>query len=165
MYSLCCGGGLSIGSSGHLLQQTSGKVGRLADQGGYHHRCAIGPCKAFLNQLTHLQVAGDSMAPKQLLCDSLTHLSFVCPLGWKKEGAKGLVKSLTKRYLELKTVATTQRKEGAARAEMVDKGTPQVVVYYSPREAIEADRALIDLIDRSGRSGVSRAYGTRQTRR
>ena len=39
-----------------------------------------------------------------------------------------------------KTVAMTQRKGGAARAEMVAKGSPQVVVYYSPTEAIEADQ-------------------------
>ncbi|KAF8336776.1 hypothetical protein F5887DRAFT_986443 [Amanita rubescens] len=100
-----------------------------------------GPCKAFFSQLTHLQVAGDSMLPKQLLCSSLTHLSFACPPGWKNDGAKGLsVKSLTKRYPEFKTIAMTQRKEGEARAEMVAKlGNSRVVVYYSPKEAIEAD--------------------------
>lgn len=99
------------------------------------------PCKAFFGQLTHLQVAGDSMVPKQLLCSRLTHLSFVCPPGWKKEGAKGLLKSLTKRYPELKIVAMTQRKEGEARAETVAKGhgSPRVVVYYSPKETIDAD--------------------------
>lgn len=104
---------------------------------------------AFFEQLTRMQVEGDVLVPRRISCINMTHLSFVCAPGWKKEGAAGLAKLVkdAKRYPMLENVVVTQRKpEGHEKVVIVGEANlrPRVVVYCAPDDAVDVKHWDVD---------------------
>ncbi|KAF8336775.1 hypothetical protein F5887DRAFT_566849 [Amanita rubescens] len=104
-------------------------------------------CGAFFKQLTRLQVEADVLVPRRILCDNITHLSFACAPGWKKEGALGLMKLVkdVKRYPRLEKVVVTQRKPD----EKVDivgdsEASPRIVTHGAPGDAVDVKHWDVD---------------------
>jgi len=101
-------------------------------------------CEAFFEQLTRLQVEADDLVLRRISCNNLTHLSFACAPGWKKEGAEGLVNLVTdaKRYPRLEKVVVTQRKP--EEVAIVQESSPRVVVYKAPEDPVDVRHWDVD---------------------
>jgi hypothetical protein len=103
--------------------------------------------EAFFKQLTRLQVEADVLVPRRVSCDNITHLSFACAPGWKKEEEDRLVKLVAdmKRCPKLEKVVVTQRKlEGDEKVVIVGEASPRVVTYYAPEDAVDVKHWDVD---------------------